>query len=157
MARKLIGQFKPKLSTQEEIAESSQEIHDEVVRSISEDFPEDKKLTALLIDAYRGKLLVRMTLIKIDGIKPFSDYAPSLNEAYQEYFEALELEGTPPPIYVYPKDDFFIMSDDYNAYNMYLRKKYKELPCILLGDSKSAFIVEKSEPFKLPMPEVTEI
>lgn len=42
----------------------------------SESYPEDKKLTALFTDAYSGELLVRMTVIKTEGIKPFSKYIP---------------------------------------------------------------------------------
>jgi hypothetical protein len=128
-----------------------------ITADFSESYPEDKKLTALFTDAYSGKLLVRMTVIKTEGIKPFSKYIPPIIEGYINFFEGLEKEETPPPIYVYPDDKYFIMSDDYNAYHTYLRKGYTEIPCILMGDSNSDFILDKSEPFELPAPELSEI
>ena len=128
-----------------------------IIFDLGKNFPEDKKLTALFTDAYSGKLLVRMTVIKIEGIRPYSEYVPPIIEGYINFFEELEKEGTPPPIYVYPKDEHFIMSDDYNAFHMYVRKGYTEIPCILMGDSNSALIIDKSEPFELPAPEITEI
>jgi len=49
------------------------------------------------------------------------------------------------------------MSDDYRTYFIYKKKNYSKVICILLGDSNSEFILEKSEPFKLPLPKVQVI
>ncbi|MFC1711182.1 hypothetical protein ACFLZ1_01205 [Patescibacteria group bacterium] len=112
--------------------------------------PKDKELIKLLKLADKGKLLVRRALIKTEGIKPFSDFKPQTAKAYRDYFENCEKENFPPPLYVYPKGDYFIMSDDYNSFFLYLEKGYHKIMCILLGDSDSKFMVEKSEPFQLP-------
>lgn len=117
----------------------------------------DKKLIKLLEKAYQGELLVRVALIKFAAIKPFSDFQPEITPEFLIYFENKEKEGKPPPIYVYPSNEHFIMSDDYTTYYIYKKKKYSEIMCILLGDSNSEFILEKSEPFKLPLPEVQVI
>lgn len=119
--------------------------------------PKDKKLIELLKKAYKGELLVRVALIKTEGIKPFSDYRPEISEEFRKNFEEKEKQDNPSPIYVYPSNNSFIMSDDYRAYYLYKKKKYPKIMCILLGDSNSEFIVEKSEPFKLPPPKVEVI
>lgn len=116
--------------------------------------PKDQRFIDLFEDAIVGKLLVRLVLVKIEGIRPFSDFRPEISDGYRKYFEELEGKGTPPPLYVYPDKDHFIMSDDYNAYFLYKEKKYTEIMCILLGDSDSEYIIEKSEPFPLPPPQI---
>lgn len=115
--------------------------------------PKDQRFIDLFEDAITGKQLIRMALIKIDGIRPFSDYSSECPEWFRTYFEELEGKGTPPPLYVYPHNEYFIMSDDYIAYALYKEKQYTEIMCILLGDSDSKFIIEKSDPFPLPPPE----
>ena len=116
--------------------------------------PKDQRFIDLFQDAITGTLLVRLVLISIEGIRSFSDFRPNISDQYREYFEELERKGTPPPLYLYPDNDHFIMSDDYNAYALYKEKQYTEIMCILLGDSVSSFILEKSEPFPLPPPQV---
>lgn len=119
--------------------------------------PKDEKLMQLLKNAYSGKLLVRIALIKVEGIKPFSNFKPKTSSQYQGYFEKLEKKGSPPPIYVYPENDHFVMSDDYNAYYLYIKMNYSKIICVLLGDSDSKDIIEKSDPFQLPSPKVEVI
>jgi len=119
--------------------------------------PKDKKLIELLKKAYKGELLVRVVLIKTEGIKPFSDYRPDISGEFRKNFEEKEKQGSPSPIYAYPSKDYFIMSDDYRAYYLYKEKKYSKIMCILLGESDSEFIIEKSEPFKLPPPKIEVI
>lgn len=116
--------------------------------------PKDEKMIDLLKEAYTGKLLVRTAMIKIEGIKPFSDFKPKISAEFRNYFEDLEKQGTPPPLYVYPKDDFFIMSDDYNSYFLFLEKNHPKLVCLVLGEAEGPFVLEKSEPFQLPVPTV---
>lgn len=119
--------------------------------------PRDQKLIELLKDAYSGNLLVRTVLIKAEAIKPFSDFMPKISDQYRKYFEEVEKQETPPPLYVYPDNEYFIMSDDYNAYYLYKEKNYSKIMCILLGDSDSKEIIEKSAPFQLPPPTVAKI
>jgi len=117
--------------------------------------PKDERLIGLLKNAYQGKLLVHTVLIKFEGIKPFSDFKPQISMEYRNYFETIEKQGSPPPLYVYPVQDLFIMSDDYNAYFLYQEKGYQEIVCVLLGDSDSKFIIKKSRPFHLPVPKAS--
>lgn len=120
-----------------------------------ENEPKDNKLIELLKNAYRGKSLVRMVLIKIEGIRPFSDFKPQTSKEYRDYFENAEKKNLPPPVYVYPEKGYFIMSDDYNAFYLYKEKGYRKIMCVLLGESESEHIVEKSKPFQLPAPKLS--
>ena len=114
--------------------------------------PKDNQLIELLKDAYTGTLLVCTAIIKIDGIKPFSDFRPTISNEFRSYFENIEKEGTPPPLYVYPQNKLFIMSDDYNSYYLYVEKGYSSAVCIVLGEATGGFVIKKSEPFRLPTP-----
>lgn len=116
--------------------------------------PKDKKLLELLKRAYKGELLVRVALIKTEGIKPFSDFKPEISEEFRNNFDYKEKQGNPSLIYVYPSNEIFIMSDDYRSYYLYKEKNYPKIICVLLGDAESEYIIEKSEPFKLPPPKV---
>ena len=60
--------------------------------------PKDEELLNLLKDAYRGKLLVRTALVKIEGIKTFSDFNPQISKEYRDYFENHEKRGVPPSV-----------------------------------------------------------
>lgn len=115
-----------------------------------ENEPKDERLMEILKKAYTGELLVRVALIKTEGIKPFSDFKPKTSKQFRNYFEDKERQNQPLPIYVYPLNDFFVMSDDYNSYYLYKEKNYSEIMCVLIGDSESEFIIEKGEPFLLP-------
>jgi hypothetical protein len=132
-------------------------ISDIKVKFGGDSFPEDRKLIGLLKKAYSGEQLVKMALIKFDAIKPFSEFKPHIPDEYLRYFEELEQKDTPPPLYVYPDDKCFVMSDDYNAYFAYKEKGYSEVMCVLLGDSDNKDIIEKSDPFILPQPEAEQI
>ena len=114
--------------------------------------PKDQKIIDLFKDAYSGKLLVTVAMIKIEGIKPFSDFKPKISEGFRSHFEDLEKQDTPPQLHVYPKDGVFIMSDDYNAFYLYLEKNYSKVICLVLGEAEGEFVLEKSEPFQMPAP-----
>lgn len=116
--------------------------------------PEDKRLTDLFKKAYQGKILVCTALIKAEGIKPFSDFKPNISDEFRTYFETQEKENLTPPLYVYPEGEFFIMSDDYSTYYLYKEKGYEEVMCIVIGKTDGEFVIEKSEQFQLPLPEV---
>lgn len=127
------------------------------VRFGGKNIPKDVKLLEFLRMAYKGSLLVTVASIKMDAIKPYSDFMPEISEAFKKYFEDSERKGTPPPLFVYPFNDKFIMSDDYSSYYLYKDKKYSEVMCVVLGYAGGDAVLEKSEPFKLPLPNAVEI
>lgn len=111
--------------------------------------PRDDYLISLLKKAYSGKLKCYITIIKSKGIKPYSDYIPEIREQ-----DLKTIIDTQPPIYVYPKNDVFVMSDDYYSYYSYLKLGFKKIPCVVLGKPIGKYIVELSEPFNLPPPNI---
>lgn len=116
--------------------------------------PKDEFLLELFKKAYKKELNCFVGKINIEGIKPYSSFKPIISKEFRNYFENTEKKGSPPKIFVYQKGSSFVMSDDYNAYYLYLEKKYKEIICIILGESNSKYILEKSEPFILPQPTI---
>jgi len=49
--------------------------------------PKDEKLIELFKKAYQGELLVRVALIKIEAIKPFSEFQPEIKQELLTNFE----------------------------------------------------------------------
>ena len=47
-----------------------------------------------------------------------------------------------------------MMSDDYSNYHLYLITGRREVLCVVLGEADSEYVIEKSEPFKLPLPTI---
>lgn len=88
--------------------------------------PLDKKFLNLYKKAIKGEFLCYIAKIKIEGIKPFSDFKPTISDAFKEYFcDKLKAGGV--SLYVYQQNDEFIMSDNYNSYCMYLQNDFKEV------------------------------
>ncbi len=116
------------------------------------DPPKDEELIRLISDAYQGELLCHHALIKAEGIIPFSDFQPKVADEFKEFFASKMAEKDPIPLFVYPKDGKFIMSDDYNCYSLYKELKFETLPCVVIGEATGEYVVEKSDPFKLPLP-----
>lgn len=114
--------------------------------------PKDEKAIELFKRAYDSELLVCIAMIKIEGIKPFSDYIPKIKGAIVRKFQVKDKEGFPPPIYVYPENGKFIMSDDWCIYHLYLITGHRKIPCIVLGDAEGEYVTAKSEPFHIPPP-----
>lgn len=112
--------------------------------------PKDEKAIELFKKAYSGELMCHVALIKAQGIKPFSDFKPKTPEDFTKLLEKGLQDKKPIPIYVYQEDYMFVMSDDYNAYYYYLEKGLDKILCITLGEPTGPYVVEKSEPFKLP-------
>lgn len=117
-----------------------------------DNLPKDQKFIDLYKDALGGKFLVTVAMIKMEGIEPFSDFKPKISDGFRSNFEDLEKQDHPPQLHVYPNDGKFIMSDDYNAYYLYIEKNYSKVICLVLGDAEGEFVLEKSEPFKMPVP-----
>ena len=120
--------------------------------------PWDEYLIELLKKAYKGEIQCYIAVLNIEGIKPFSDYKPEISEKDREHFGQDLSEEKFPQIFVYPKSNMFIMSDNYNTYYLYKDKGIKQVLCVILGEAESPFILDKGKPFKLPPPtlEVTE-
>jgi hypothetical protein len=119
--------------------------------------PRDEKMIELLKKAYVGELLCHKALIKIGGIKPYSNFRPFIPEKLIKHFEDRVSNDQPLEIFVYPENGKFIMSDDYNAYYHNLYRGFKEMLCVVLGDPTGEFVIEKGKPFKLPPPSVQVI
>lgn len=116
--------------------------------------PHDDRLSDLLSTAYRGEIDCRKAVIKLDLIKPFSNYVPTITDEYSKRFLERYKNMTPPDLYVYEKDGVFIMSDDYNAYFMYKEIEAIHAVCTVIGETTITEGVEYGEPFKLQMPTI---
>lgn len=122
-----------------------------------EEIPRDEKMLDLLGKAYRGEISCYHALIATKGIQPFSDYKPDICPEMINWFEKKFEQWPGPEIFVYENDGKFIMSDDYNAYYLFLEHKVKEIPCVIMGESGIKYVLYKSEPFKLPPPTIEVI
>lgn len=116
--------------------------------------PHDEHLSELLSKAYRGEIDCRTAIVSLDIIKPFSDYKPTISDAYASRFLEAYNTNSPPDLYVYEKEDVFIMSDDYNAYFMYKEVEATHAICTVIGESKITKGVEYGKSFKLQMPTI---
>lgn len=114
--------------------------------------PQDEYLTELLSKAYKGTIDCRKAVIKLDHIKPFSDFKPAITEAYSKRFLDSYKEMSPPDLLVYEKDGVFIMSDDYNAYFMYKEIEAVHAICTVIGETTITEGAEYGQPFKMQMP-----
>lgn len=112
--------------------------------------PKDDCVIELFKKAYKGEILCHRAIIEKQGIVPHSDFKPKITEKYRNYFNKKIARGSSFEIFVYPKDGKFIMSDDYNAYNMYLERGAEVFSCIVLGEAKGPYVIKQGEPFKLP-------
>jgi hypothetical protein len=120
--------------------------------------PKDDYLMGLLKQAYTRRMQCRNAFIKFDRIKPFSDFRPQTSQNYRDYFEQRLQSGRTDPLYVYPKDGSYIMSDDYNAYYLYKEHGIDEVPCVVLdGTAELPGTVYVSEPYYLDPPTSAEI
>ena len=95
--------------------------------------PEDGHLNELISAATNKEILCQTALIPIKLIRPFSDYKPKYNEAYERYFQKKLAQREWPFLLVYAKDDSFIMSDDYNAYYQYVKYGATSVFCCVIG------------------------
>ena len=120
--------------------------------------PKDEHLIELLKQAYKGEILCRMAIVNIALVKPFSDYKPTISEPFRKHFIERTKTALPPPVHVYEQDGKFIMSDDYNAYHLYLEHNLPEVVCVILGDATITEGVEYvGDPFVLPPPKVEAV
>ncbi len=114
--------------------------------------PKDDYMMELLGKAYKGELLCKKAAIKIEGIVPFSDFKPEIEDWYRKSFYKDICDGLFCEIFVYPKDGKFVMSDDFSSYYLHLEKGDTEILCVVLGEAEGPFVLVKGEPFKLQPP-----
>ena len=119
--------------------------------------PKDQDIMALFKKAYTGELLCHIAVIDVKGIQPFSDFKPTISKQYRAYFDKQIQAEDYTKIYVYPKGNKFIMSDDYSAYYLYLEKSFKEIKCIVLGEPLGKYVLDKGEAFRLPLPKKFQV
>lgn len=114
--------------------------------------PHDEYLSVLLGKAYKGELDCRKAVVKLDLIKPYSDFTPNITDDYSKRFLDRYKDMTPSDLLVYEKDGVFIMSDDYNAYFMYKEIEAVNAICTVIGDTTISEGVKYGKPFKMQMP-----
>ena len=101
------------------------------------DNPEkDETLIELIISAKKGETPVYTAIVNIQKIKPFCDYKPKKErfDKTEEYLRKNIEKQDPPHLHVYQNGEYLIMSDDYNAYFMYIEEGFKMVPCIIFGE-----------------------
>lgn len=116
--------------------------------------PHDEHLTVLLGKAYKGELDCRKAVVRLDLIRPYSDFTPNITDDYSKRFLDRYKDMTPPDLLVYEKDGVFIMSDDYNAYFMYKEVEAVNAICTVIGDTTISEGVKYGKPFKMQMPTI---
>lgn len=95
--------------------------------------PKDEELMSILKDAYQAKIKCRRAVVKLDLIQPFSDFKPEISSKFRADFLKGYLNLKPPELFVYQKEDKFIMSDDYSSYYMYKEVQAETALCVILG------------------------
>ncbi len=128
------------------------------IDDIEADFGENDKLKDeylldLLNKAYKGEIMCRRANIKMEAIKPSTDYVPIISEDLRAHFLKKAKEGKPFPLFVYQKNGKFMMSDDYNSYALYKELEFDVVPCVVVGDITDVKdILNLGEPFQLEAP-----
>jgi hypothetical protein len=118
----------------------------------------DEYLGELLDKAYSGKIMCRMANIKMEAIKPFTEYKPEASDEFRKHFLKKAKTGEYIPMFVYQKSGKFIMSDDYNSYFMYKELEMEIAPCVVIGNIEDMKdVVSVGDPFQLETPAVQVI
>ncbi len=106
---------------------------------------EDEKLIELIGSAKRGEIPVFTAIVDINKIKPYCDYKPAKEsfDKTKEYLRKNIEKHDPPLLHVYQDGENLIMSDDYNAYFMYLEEGFKKVSCIIFGETSIEGIQNK--------------
>lgn len=107
----------------------------------------DEDLIEFFKKAHNKEIPVYVADVYIEKIKPFCSYKPDqalLDNIKTRYLEYIQ-DGDPQYLHVYPKDNMFIMSDDYAAYYTYLDADLKTAPCIIFGECDNKYAINKKE------------
>lgn len=119
--------------------------------------PKDDKLLKLLKQAYAKEFQCWPAVIKMEGIKPFSDFRYEMTEAVFQHFLKKMQNGVHPKLIVYQEGDKFIMSDDYVKYQFCELMGYERVICMVLGKPTGKYVEKLAEPVYLSFPESIEI
>lgn len=96
-------------------------------------YPTDELFISLYQQHLLGTLAVEEAVIAIEGIDPHSDFRPIVHTDFLAEVEAAINRGEAPAITVYPRNDRFVMCDDYNVYFSYQDLKMQDIPYVVLG------------------------
>jgi len=115
--------------------------------------PQDDRLIELLKRAYTQQIVCRQATISLGNITPYSDYRPTISEAFRKHFQQTLEAGQPMSLLVYEQDGHFVMGDDYSAYSLYKEAGITSVPCTILDPGDAALkLLDISEPFYLELP-----
>jgi hypothetical protein len=105
----------------------------------------DEKLIDLIVSAKKEETPVYSAIVDINRIKPFCEYKPNKEkfEKTKEYLRQNIEKQDPPLLHVYQDGENLIMSDDYNAYYMYLEEGFSKVPCIIFGETDIEGVQDK--------------
>lgn len=96
----------------------------------------DETLLRLIQDAVKGKVPVYLAIVPLSRCGPFdADYGPHVRPAIAALTNARTQQVTeqPIPMLVYPKGQWFMVSDDYPTLFAYMRNLPEQVPCVVLG------------------------
>lgn len=108
-------------------------------------FEKDERFIDLYTQVVEGKLPYYWAVIDIEAIKPFTEARTEANvtESFRKHFIDSFHQGKPISIHVYPKDRFFIMSDDYSSFALYKELGVLTVPCLVLGEPLGSHVKRK--------------
>lgn len=106
-------------------------------------FGRDEKFIELYGQVAKGKLPYYWALIKMEGIKPFTNAEVVVNDEFKENFMKKFDQGKAISIHVYQEGDIFIMSDDYLSYTLYKQLGVNPVPCVVMGEPSGDYVVKK--------------
>jgi hypothetical protein len=114
--------------------------------------PDDPVFSYLLEDAVKGRIPVYYAAVPLELVRPFApDFHPEEHpigkQAMQAIFDNWQ-SGKFIPMWVYPRNDNFIMSDDYITYAAALKGQPDYVPCWVLGDPKLPGVKDIQGPIK---------
>ncbi len=94
--------------------------------------PRDEQFQDLFMRCMKNEgVVLQETLLDIAMIDPFSKDVV-VPEVYIDAIKMQIQDGDKPEIFVYKKDERYIMSDDYAAYYAYLSLGWKKIPVSIL-------------------------
>jgi hypothetical protein len=106
-------------------------------------FKKDEKFIDLYKQVAKGEIPYYWAVIKIDGIKPFTEADVEIDDGFRKHFLEKYTEGKPISIHVYQDSDVFVMSDDYVSFALYKGLGVKTIPCLVMGEPKGDFVIDK--------------
>jgi hypothetical protein len=97
--------------------------------------PEDKQLTAYIVDVLQSESSCTRATVPLETVKPFSlDFCLTYPIDIVEWDIKQIQKGNVTPMVVYWKEDHFIMSDDYPAYLAHRTLKSESVPVVIVGE-----------------------